>query len=96
MGKLIDPAPIIKKLAERCLVTKGIECSILGEVIDLLKAAPSAEAKKAVQCKNCEHRYYNYEIEEYCCEQWGDGYDTVIRDDEYCSRWVEMGIDWDG
>ena len=38
--KVIDPSPIIKTLADRCLDAKGIECSILGEVIDLLKAAP--------------------------------------------------------
>lgn len=40
-NKVIDPAPIIRKLADRCLDAKGIECSILGEVIDLLKTAPA-------------------------------------------------------
>lgn len=44
--KTIDPAPIIKKLADRCLTAKGIECSILGETIDMLKAAPDVTDKK--------------------------------------------------
>ena len=38
--KVIDPAPIIKELADRCLEAKGLECSILGNVIDRLRAAP--------------------------------------------------------
>ena len=37
--KLIDPAPVISKLADRALLAKGRECSLLGEVIDLLMAA---------------------------------------------------------
>lgn len=41
--KTIDPAPIIKQLSQRCLKAKGIECSILGELIDMLKAAPGTE-----------------------------------------------------
>lgn len=40
--KTIDPAPIIKILADRCLQAKGLECSVLGDVIDLLRAAPDA------------------------------------------------------
>lgn len=51
MNKLIDPAPIIKKLADRCLVAKGVECSILGEVIDLLKAAPAANVDEERESK---------------------------------------------
>ena len=39
--KVIDPAPIIKELADRCLVAKGLECSILGNVIDRLRSAPA-------------------------------------------------------
>ena len=38
--KIIDPQPIIDKLAARCLTAKGVECSILGEVIDVLRVAP--------------------------------------------------------
>ena len=38
--RLIDPAPIISKLADRALHAKGKECSVLGEVIDVLMAAP--------------------------------------------------------
>lgn len=40
--KLIDPQPIIRQLADRCLLTRGLECSVLGDVIDLLKSAPDA------------------------------------------------------
>lgn len=40
MKKTIDPVPIIEKLAGRCLIAKGLECSLLGEVIDMLRAAP--------------------------------------------------------
>lgn len=42
-NKVIDPAPIIKDLADRCLKSKGLECSVLGRVIDLLKAAPAVD-----------------------------------------------------
>lgn len=42
-NKVIDPAPIIKQLADRCLKAKGLECSVLGSVIDLLKAAPAVD-----------------------------------------------------
>lgn len=42
-NKVIDPAPIIKQLADRCLKSKGLECSVLGSVIDLLKAAPAVD-----------------------------------------------------
>ena len=47
-NKVIDPAPIIKKLADRCLVAKGLECRILGELIDLLRAAPAVDAVEVV------------------------------------------------
>ena len=39
--KIIDPAPVIKRLANRCLAVKGMECTILGEVIDMLRAEPA-------------------------------------------------------
>lgn len=42
--KVVDLNPIIKELADWCLVTKGLECSILGAVIDRLRAAPGVEA----------------------------------------------------
>ena len=38
--KAIDPYPIIEKLLDRRLTAKGIERSILGEAIDILRAAP--------------------------------------------------------
>ena len=46
--KVIDPAPIIKELADRCLGAKGIECSILGDLIDMLRAAPAVAAVEVV------------------------------------------------
>lgn len=51
--KVIDPAPIIKDLADRCLKAKGLECSVLGSVIDMLKAAPAMDAKEVVRCGAC-------------------------------------------
>ena len=53
--KAIDPAPIIEKLAARCLETKGLECSVLGNVIDMLRSAPPANAVEVVRCKDCKH-----------------------------------------
>ena len=44
-----------------------------------------AEAE-LVRCKDCKHRYYNEDSEEYCCEVWGDGFDTFVNQDEFCSR----------
>lgn len=40
--KLIDPMPIICKLADRALHAKGTELSLIREVIDLLMAAEDA------------------------------------------------------
>lgn len=48
VNKVIDPAPIFKHLADRCLESKGLECSVLGSVIDMLKAAPAVDAQKVV------------------------------------------------
>lgn len=38
--RVVDINPIIKELAEQCLTTKGLECIVLGKVIDRLRAAP--------------------------------------------------------
>lgn len=65
--KLINPAPIVKKLADRCLVAKGVECSILGEVIDLLRAAPAANAEAGVHCKDCKHYMDHPAAKRMCC-----------------------------
>lgn len=46
--QVIDPAPLIEKLAARCLETKGLECSVLGNVIDMLRAAPTVDAVEVV------------------------------------------------
>lgn len=54
--KVIDPEPIIRKLAERCLKAKGVECSILGEMIDMLRAAPNISQCKEQDaiCRHCD------------------------------------------
>lgn len=41
--KIIDAAPVITKLAERALQAKGRECSLLGEVIDMLRSEPEVK-----------------------------------------------------
>lgn len=46
--KIIDAAPVISKLAEWALRAKGIECSIVGEVIDVLIAAPEVPFDKDI------------------------------------------------
>ena len=53
MKKTIDPQPVIKELADRCLKAKGLECSLLGEVIDMLKAAPSMRHGICMNCGFC-------------------------------------------
>ena len=46
--KIVDLNPIIKELADWCLVTKGLECRTLGIVIDRLRAAPAVDAVEVV------------------------------------------------
>jgi hypothetical protein len=41
--KIIDAAPVIAKLAEKALQAKGRECSLLGEVIDMLRSEPEVK-----------------------------------------------------
>lgn len=48
--KLINPAPVIAKLADMALQAKGRECSLLGIVIDMLRSAPDATDNN-VGCK---------------------------------------------
>ena len=60
------------------------KCPICG-FMDV-KDMRSADVVEVVRCKDCKHRYYNEDIEEYCCEQWADGYDTVCTDEEFCAR----------
>ena len=55
MKKIVNLEPIIKELADWCLVTKGLECSVLGTVIDRLRAAPAVDAVEVVRCKDCKH-----------------------------------------
>lgn len=74
--QVIDPAPLIEKLAARCLETKGLECSVLGNVIDMLRAAPSVDVVPVVRCKDCTqyngHRYCYYS-------------ELAVLDDDFCS-----------
>lgn len=51
MKKLIDPVHIIEKLAQRCLAAKGLECCVLGEVIDVLKATPAVDDVEAEEMR---------------------------------------------
>ena len=44
--KIVNLEPIIKELADWCLVSKGLECRTLGIVIDKLRAAPAVEIPK--------------------------------------------------
>ena len=65
--KIVDLNPIIKELADWCLVTKGLECRTLGIVIDRLRAAPAVDAVEVVRCKNCEHGILDEENDMYRC-----------------------------
>lgn len=51
----------------------------------LVESAPAVDAVEVVRCKNCKHRYYNDDLGRHCCSIWADGYDTVVRDDDFCS-----------
>ena len=64
VNKVIDPAPIIKHLAARCLESKGLECSVLGSVIDMLKAAPAVDAVEVV------HGRWEFEKNPYMRDAW--------------------------
>lgn len=80
--KIIDPAPVIKRLANRCLAVKGMECTILGELIDMLRAEPAVDAVEVCYCDNCvnhgnclpEDIFRMARIEKpYCCAGKVDG-----------------------
>ena len=81
MKKTIDPKPIIKELAARCLKAKGLECSLLGEVIDMLKAAPDTRPDI---CLNCTYCHYNSSNLTYSCMSMNGMY-RKVEPDEYCS-----------
>ena len=83
--KIIDPAPVIKRLANRCLAVKGMECTILGEVIDMLVAEPAVEVVRCKDCKHykerkkrCDHPCLDWELE--CYDLW-----LSVEPDDYCS-----------
>lgn len=61
-------------------------CAGWNGVVNLIEQAPTVDAVEVVRCKDCKHKYYNEHTEMYCCEQWADGFDTAVRDDEFCSR----------
>lgn len=81
--KTIDPQPIIKVLAERCLKAKGLECTVLGEVIDMLKTAPHASSRVVV-CEKCQFCKFEPENEKYHCRSQNGLHRTVLPD-EFCS-----------
>ena len=80
--KIIDPAPVIKRLANRCLAVKGMECTILGELIDMLHAAPGIDAVEVVPCQNCTNH-----TEVACPENkvWCKKLRRYMNTDAYCS-----------
>ena len=88
MKKLIDPVHIIEKLAQRCLSAKGLECCVLGEVIDLLKATPAVDAVEVTRCRDCKHfKYTVCGIGECGCTRFHiPGHpDPTMRPDDFCS-----------
>lgn len=76
--KVIDAAPIIKDLAEWCLKAKGLECSVLGSVIDKLKAAPRLDAVEVVRCKDCK-KVIRYGF------LWCGRTDIQVQENDFCS-----------
>ena len=89
--KIVDLNPIIKELADWCLVTKGLECRTLGIVIDRLRAAPAVDAVEVVRCKDCKnychderygticiHPELDFDIE--CYAHW-----VATQPDDFCS-----------
>ena len=93
--KVIDPAPIIKELADRCLEAKGLECRILGGVIDRLRAAPAVDAVQVVRCKDCKYwhegtgwcDHHSWFIEEdgEPCHPWESNNWKMLNEDDFCS-----------
>lgn len=47
--KLIDPDPIIRDLESRLMAYRGVERSVMSEVIEMLKAAPDAAKREVLQ-----------------------------------------------
>ena len=92
-NKVIDPAPIIKNLADRCLEAKGIECSTLGNLIDMLHAAPGLDAVEVVHgrwIKYKDEKFMGYDADgrikyrnvySYNCDKCGHG--TAVKSN-YC------------
>ena len=90
-NKVINPAPIIKELADWCLKAKGLECSVLGKVIDMLKAAPAAEVVKWIPVTE---RLPGFEIERVLVMTKGNfilGYPKMDTDRYINGRWVRYG-----
>lgn len=102
--KIIDPAPIIKDLAEWCLKAKGLECSVLGSVIDKLKAAPRVDAVEVVRCGKC--LYYSETTGKDSGKPCGYGVCTkpfhisnIVTNEDFCSfgqRIADAKMDGDG
>ena len=86
LAKVIDPAPIIKELADRCLVAKGVECQTLGKVIDMIRAAPTVDAVEVVLCEECTHcGVVKHSGNLYCRKPMGCIGCTPTKPDGFCS-----------
>lgn len=62
---------------------KWWEAVCFSRVRKVIEKTPTVEV---VLCEECKHRYYNEDNEAYCCVVWGDGFDTFVNQDEFCSR----------
>ena len=89
--RIVDLNPIIKELADWCLVTKGLECSILGTVIDKLRSVKSVDAVEVIRCKECQFCSYNSSNDTYKCRSMRGMY-RMVAPEEFCS-WGERKND---
>ena len=111
-SKLINPVPIIKELADRCLKAKGLECSILGELIDALRGAPAVDAVEAKKYDALVEMYHDLRenfidyvcsgspnVAPYClnrCQECADHYGWCKKDSVYCKGFNPAEVIIDG
>ena len=88
MADLIDRAALINRF-ER--IAGRMKCEtfhislIETEIKEAPNLTPGVDVAVVIRCKNCKHRYHNEDCGKYCCDLWGDGYDTVVQENDYCS-----------
>lgn len=90
MADLIDRAALLADIDETFVFSGRVGSEFAqirgaNKIVDRIKAAPAVDAVEVVRCKDCKNRYYNEFQGEFCCEAWADGYDTIVRDNDYCS-----------